>query len=282
MLDVFLIIGLLLLSFAVFMMSRSHKKRIKEIEDYQKANESRERKLFNLYQNLEESMEVFEEYVTKVREDIDKEKREIIELTNHIMRRHFTAPSLNMRDLRGGDINPPEDVKRFAGLPDIDPSAPRADARYAKETPRAHALSAEAVKLASAVQSAHAPAAGDAITAAQNAIDAAQAGAVAPQAAAQAYAAHAAPSPSQDADIVPSRSVQMPEMPAAFRPMTPIRGQTGGSDIISIRAAVQDIKGKPQRVRYMLERGLTVDQIAKELDIGKGEVKLIAGLKLDD
>lgn len=35
---------------------------------------------------------------------------------------------------------------------------------------------------------------------------------------------------------------------------------------------------KPQKVRFLMSRGLSIDEVARELDIGKGEVLLIADL----
>ncbi len=44
------------------------------------------------------------------------------------------------------------------------------------------------------------------------------------------------------------------------------------------REAVRKFSTKPQKVRYLISCGLSVDEVAKELDIGIGEVKLISDL----
>jgi len=44
------------------------------------------------------------------------------------------------------------------------------------------------------------------------------------------------------------------------------------------KEALGRLATKPQKVRYLMSRGLSLDEVAKELDIGRGEVILIADL----
>lgn len=44
------------------------------------------------------------------------------------------------------------------------------------------------------------------------------------------------------------------------------------------KEALGRLATKPQKVRFLMSRGLSLDEVAKELDIGRGEVILIADL----
>ncbi len=44
------------------------------------------------------------------------------------------------------------------------------------------------------------------------------------------------------------------------------------------KEALGRLATKPQKVRYLMSRGMSLEEVAKELDIGKGEVILIAEL----
>ena len=44
------------------------------------------------------------------------------------------------------------------------------------------------------------------------------------------------------------------------------------------RKAVNGFATKPQKIRFLMSRGFSLDEVARELDIGKGEVKLIVDL----
>ncbi|MCL2084351.1 MAG: hypothetical protein FWH06_03720, partial [Oscillospiraceae bacterium] len=44
------------------------------------------------------------------------------------------------------------------------------------------------------------------------------------------------------------------------------------------KEALGRLATKPQKVRFLMSRGLSVEEVARELDIGKGEILLIADL----
>ena len=55
---------------------------------------------------------------------------------------------------------------------------------------------------------------------------------------------------------------------------TPKRSRLSDKD----REALGRFATKPQKVRFLMSRGMSVDEVARELDIGKGEVVLITDL----
>jgi hypothetical protein len=80
------------------------------------------------------------------------------------------------------------------------------------------------------------------------------------------------PQPIAEPDDVTPLKPEKAEMPAKMTKDIPSRLTDKDKEALGRFAT------KPQKVRYLMSRGLSLDEVAKELDIGKGEVILIADL----
>ena len=132
----------------------------------------REVKLFKLYQEVEDMMDSFEEYVNEVREELEKERADVMELSRK-------AAEVYLRTLDRPSVPPVETPKIIRPAP-----------------------------------------------------------------------------PAQDAEKKPESRLTAKD-----------------------RDALRRFATKAQKVRYLMSCGFALEEVAKELNIGKGEVKLIAGLQ---
>ena len=175
----------------------------------------REARLLELYNHVEELMDVFESYIDEVRQDIEKDRLSLLEMSRQ-------ASTLFMRALQA----PPQ-----------------------------------------------APAPG-----ADGAID----GAGPPPAAPPELPSATTPVPPSDAPPEPPRVVR----PAASRSAYPTAaGRDAGAPPPNSRLSARDREAlgrfatKPQQVRFLMGRGLPLEEVAREMGIGTGEVRLIAELE---
>jgi len=90
--------------------------------------------------------------------------------------------------------------------------------------------------------------------------------------------------------LPPALPIRSPDQPAAeplpTAPIKPEKADINGKPPKEAPSRLTDkdkealgrLATKPQKVRYLMSRGLSLDEVAKELDIGRGEVILIADL----
>ncbi len=92
-------------------------------------------------------------------------------------------------------------------------------------------------------------------------------------------AAAAPPVPVREERTAPQPPQAPPDVPTApahaTAPDRPGRSRLSARD----REAVGQFATKPQKVRFLMSRGLALEEVARELGIGKGEVRLIAELE---
>lgn len=79
------------------------------------------------------------------------------------------------------------------------------------------------------------------------------------------------------------------ETPETYKPVSQgdkkaedLRSQVKASKLASRdRLELDRLSTKGQKVRYLMSRGFTIDDVARELELGKGEIKLIVDLEKD-
>jgi TolA-binding protein len=167
--------------------------------------EQREERLTELYGHIEELMDVFESYVEEVRQDFERERAALAELSRQAAALYARGP-----ETAAAPVPTAEPVA-------VPPAAP------------------------GGAQPAPAPAASGGVNA---------------------PVIRPAAFPAFDAEAEKGRKTEPPS-------------RLSGRD----KAALGRFATKPQKVRFLMSRGLALDEVARELGIGWGEVRLIAELE---
>ncbi len=255
--------------------------------------QEREARLLDLYEHLEDLMELFEEYFGDVRREIEEKREEVSELATqmHILSQRITEAQRYAATPQfppnGGFVAPPPVYTE----PDIQPMTPAPEAlataratvpRPVNErvTPKSAPSQAESLRAKVPVRSSRRS--GKPV----GSLSAVAAG-VPTQAAVTAQPVVPALEPVEPATLF------APRPPAYTAPMPPaplpaeMANTNGGrnkplSALLSQRDrdALDRFPTKAQKVRFLMSRGLPLEDIARELGIGKGEVRLITDLEI--
>jgi hypothetical protein len=211
--------------------------------------EKREERLTELYEHIEELMDVFETYVEEVRQDFERERAALTELSRQ-------AATLYMRGLETAAPTLSSVALPMAAVASGAAAAPGVAAM--PMPPRApHIAYAQAAQAVQAVQTAP----------------------TAPTPIAVFPPMVVAPSPGTGSGAPVIRPAAFPAFDTPTPPTADKTPEPPSRLSSRDKEALGRFATKPQKVRFLMSRGLALDEVARELSIGRGEVRLIAELE---